>query len=389
MSSGGSSGGKPKARKENEKSQERLDGARESPTVAETTTSMASLNFNAFDQEDPVEILSRHFNGLVMEVIEATKNRDWAEMESTATRLLEEVALVEEQRQKLNNEEIKDTNTTYMKFSSILGNHQLVAYAALVQAKQFTQRYQECIDDAKTALELIDELETPNKLRHVVVLTCHGKSLECQYDDSRNRDLLKQAIADCESSWNLVEENEEVFGPSHPVRSDIVTVMLSVKVKLRLADVGFKRPLFTKKEIENLECSLRIGIYSDENHRCLACGSTNEDLLLCRGCSHAWFCNTSCQRSAWKKHKPNCYPKVRMVVFPDEVKDRLDRIATEDATKVCNVFNAGGGDYVVALCDPSTGHYFNALNDCRLYFQQSDSQELKSLRDRGLRRSIS
>ena len=38
--------------------------------------------------------------------------------------------------------------------------------------------------------------------------------------------------------------------------------------------------------------------------KCWACGTMNAK--KCSGCTVAYFCNSSCQRSAWKVHKTNC-----------------------------------------------------------------------------------
>ena len=40
--------------------------------------------------------------------------------------------------------------------------------------------------------------------------------------------------------------------------------------------------------------------------KCWTCGTFTSNAKVCSGCTVAYFCNSSCQRSAWKVHKANC-----------------------------------------------------------------------------------
>ncbi|KAL1621163.1 hypothetical protein SLS54_005658 [Diplodia seriata] len=41
---------------------------------------------------------------------------------------------------------------------------------------------------------------------------------------------------------------------------------------------------------------------------CSECGNGSDALLRCARCHKARYCNTECQKKAWKKHKPWCTP---------------------------------------------------------------------------------
>jgi len=51
---------------------------------------------------------------------------------------------------------------------------------------------------------------------------------------------------------------------------------------------------------------------------CDNCGKQEKDFgghQLCAGCEMAWYCNRSCQKKHWKKHKENCVKDQRSKVF--------------------------------------------------------------------------
>ena len=39
---------------------------------------------------------------------------------------------------------------------------------------------------------------------------------------------------------------------------------------------------------------------------CQYCGEQRNDLLQCAACGTVQYCNRTCQKSDWKKHKKNC-----------------------------------------------------------------------------------
>jgi hypothetical protein len=41
---------------------------------------------------------------------------------------------------------------------------------------------------------------------------------------------------------------------------------------------------------------------------CSLCGTAGRGLLRCSRCKSAWYCNASCQKRGWNKHKPDCKP---------------------------------------------------------------------------------
>ena len=41
---------------------------------------------------------------------------------------------------------------------------------------------------------------------------------------------------------------------------------------------------------------------------CHNCDARRSALLLCAGCGSAQYCDRTCQKSDWKKHKKNCKP---------------------------------------------------------------------------------
>jgi hypothetical protein len=40
--------------------------------------------------------------------------------------------------------------------------------------------------------------------------------------------------------------------------------------------------------------------------KCWSCGSFTTNAKKCSGCTVAYFCNSTCQRSGWRLHKANC-----------------------------------------------------------------------------------
>ena len=39
---------------------------------------------------------------------------------------------------------------------------------------------------------------------------------------------------------------------------------------------------------------------------CFTCGATQNNLMMCNGCKMVHFCNITCQRNGWKKHRKQC-----------------------------------------------------------------------------------
>ncbi|KAK0443909.1 uncharacterized protein EV420DRAFT_1014153 [Desarmillaria tabescens] len=40
--------------------------------------------------------------------------------------------------------------------------------------------------------------------------------------------------------------------------------------------------------------------------KCASCGAQSEHLQVCSACKRQYYCSRACQRSDWKRHKPNC-----------------------------------------------------------------------------------
>jgi len=46
---------------------------------------------------------------------------------------------------------------------------------------------------------------------------------------------------------------------------------------------------------------------------CDHCGAASTQLMTCTGCRHAAYCSKTCQKQAWKTHKPFCTKKVSVI----------------------------------------------------------------------------
>lgn len=351
-------------------------------SIVSVTTALGSFNMRASEADGIKKSFTRTYDRIVSLALEIRaaineEDKDWPLADATATALIDMVSKTAPLLRWTNKDKV---NT--------VGPQLLVAYSARAQAAAVPKkdRYRQGIQDSTIALEIIEALEGTGREvdeeERVVVLNTHAKCLEYQYDDERNLNVLSQATADYEKSWRVVEEHKDRFGQNDPNRDKVILGLLSVKVKERLANVGLVRPVFTKNERKDIERSLKLGAYRDDKHFCKQCGKNAEDLLLCGGCNEAWYCNRSCQRRAWKQHKRICRPQwERFATFlaPVEVKNEFDSIQGKDSKHVYAVFK-NADEYKVILCDPETGQYFDAVNDCRVFFKcESDLRDLAAI----------
>eukprot|EP00058_Branchiostoma_floridae_P009848 XP_002595336.1 hypothetical protein BRAFLDRAFT_87573 [Branchiostoma floridae] len=53
-------------------------------------------------------------------------------------------------------------------------------------------------------------------------------------------------------------------------------------------------------------------------HKCSTCSRVSRDAKRCSSCDKAWYCNQTCQKDDWKRHKPTC----------QETQDKIVRVAT-------------------------------------------------------------
>mmetsp|Transcript_18391 Transcript_18391/g.27750 ORF Transcript_18391/g.27750 Transcript_18391/m.27750 type:complete len:481 (+) Transcript_18391:70-1512(+) len=151
---------------------------------------------------------------------------------------------------------------------------------------------------------------------------------------------------------------------------------MTIRVKIQN---GVSRPYLTKDEYLDLMKENAYGIYSPSSQKCFHCGNT-EKLLLCSGCSNAWYCSKSCAAKEWKKdHKNRCGSKKHtgtMTMPASSLEIVLREIENIDVgpEKVnslgMSILNFGHRDFLVLCKDPSSGEIFDALTDETIEMQE-------------------
>ena len=161
--------------------------------------------------------------------------------------------------------------------------------------------------------------------------------------------------------------------------------ILRMTIRLKIQN-GVSRPYLTKDEYLDLMKENAYGIYSPSSQKCFHCGKTGR-LLLCSGCSNAWYCGKSCAAKAWKiEHKHVCGSKKYAGTMKMHA-NSLQRILREiegkydDNDKDAGRLNAnslgmsilsmpGDRDFLVLCKDPSSGEIFDALTDETIEIQE-------------------
>merc|ERR1712010_442769 len=101
-------------------------------------------------------------------------------------------------------------------------------------------------------------------------------------------------------------------GTRHPAGDGIPTHLIDrYQCRLRLhyilvAFSRFNRIVHATPGTEDTKVAAALSIYSPPPPSCFTCGAIRDDLLKCNGCLSAYFCNASCQKAGWKRHKSHC-----------------------------------------------------------------------------------
>eukprot|EP00172_Hildenbrandia_rubra_P003081 Plantae.Rhodophyta-Hildenbrandia_rubra.ctg45042.p1 GENE.Plantae.Rhodophyta-Hildenbrandia_rubra.ctg45042~~Plantae.Rhodophyta-Hildenbrandia_rubra.ctg45042.p1 ORF type:complete len:322 (+),score=48.89 Plantae.Rhodophyta-Hildenbrandia_rubra.ctg45042:282-1247(+) len=92
-----------------------------------------------------------------------------------------------------------------------------------------------------------------------------------------------------------------------PREDDGAGVMVELYRVLGMLNKDKPRPHYTKEEIAEISCTLKIHDYSTKKRKCYQCLDCEADLKGCGRCKVAWYCGISCQRTDWKRHKTECH----------------------------------------------------------------------------------
>ncbi|KAK1737532.1 hypothetical protein QTG54_011818 [Skeletonema marinoi] len=154
--------------------------------------------------------------------------------------------------------------------------------------------------------------------------------------------------------------------------------ILRMTIRIKIQN-GVSRPYLTKEEYLDLMKENAYGIYSPSSQKCFHCGNT-EKLLLCCGCSNAWYCSKSCATKEWKiDHKRRCGSKRytgTVTMTASCLQEVLDEIESKDVgpetvnSLGMSILNFGDRDFLVLCKDPSSGEIFDALTDETIEMQE-------------------
>lgn len=170
--------------------------------------------------------------------------------------------------------------------------------------------------------------------------------------------------------------------PNVPLMDDVNlwphTIMrMTIKVKMQNG-----RPYLTKDEYLDLMKENAYGIYSPSSQKCFNCDETI-NLLLCAGCSNAWYCGKSCAKKDWKtEHKHRCrskkysgtytLPAPFFQEFLKEIESKDGKGMTDNKNSMgMSIIHLGDDrDFLVLCKDPISGEIFDAPTDEASEFQE-------------------
>jgi len=234
---------------------------------------------------------------------------------------------------------------------------------------------------ANEALSLLPTLqrgEVPH-YDEVIVRTSRALATYCMKDFEAALVEYRVCIAAIrllhhEGRIDISDANEKLMNRVNLWPHTILRMTIRVKIQN-----GVSRPYLTKEEYLDLMKENAYGIYSPSSQKCFHCGNT-EKLLLCSGCSNAWYCSKSCATKEWKKdHKNRCGSKKytgTMTMHASSLELLRSEIENIDVgpetvnSLGMSILNFGDRDFLVLCKDPSSGEIFDALTDETIEMQE-------------------
>lgn len=172
-----------------------------------------------------------------------------------------------------------------------------------------------------------------------------------------------------EGRLDMSDPNNKLMGMVNVWPHTLMRMTIQIKIQN-----GVSRPYLTKDEYLDLMKENAYGIYSHSSQKCFNCGKT-ENLLLCSGCSNAWYCGKSCATKAWKaEHKHRCGSKrysgtltIPASFFPTVLGEIESKVVHSMGM---SILNFGDRDFLVLCKDPCSGEIFDALTDETIEIQE-------------------
>lgn len=340
--------------------------------MAETIKDMESMTKMESDEEDDYGLAehSSRWKKMIAEIIDAGKKKDWSMAETKSTELIDDIAHVDNEF-RMQVEELVDKPGRV-----ILIPEELTAYFSRAQARTATGNLQGAVDDCTETLIMMEAMDEPkNGKNRVLALQIRGKALQKLFQTTKNPQHLEGAIQDCRACWVVIQAGRHEWNETDDsIPREVAQNLLLLLVRKRLMSGAIARPLYTTKEIRTIEQELGLGMFSEQDYRCFECGTVSDTLQRCGGCNKAWFCDTACQRKAWKSghNKKDCAKKAKrgFVFAPDESRADIEKTFLND---VVDSFVRDDGQPSVIVRDPDTGRYFDPLSDANIYFFPSES----------------
>jgi hypothetical protein len=170
---------------------------------------------------------------------------------------------------------------------------------------------------------------------------------------------------------DMSDPNDKLMGTVNIWPHTFMRMTIQIKIQN-----GVSRPYLTKDEYLDLMKENAYGIYSPSSQKCFNCGKT-KNLLLCSGCSNAWYCGKNCAAKAWKAdHKHRCGSKKysgTLTMPASSIQLVLDEIESKDGVRCSmdmSIMNFGDRDFLVLCKDASSGEIFDALTDETIEIQE-------------------
>ena len=156
-----------------------------------------------------------------------------------------------------------------------------------------------------------------------------------------------------------------------PIAADCVKQLL---VAMALSKLGTPRPHYTLAERIKTYKELGLRWYSPGEFICHTCGVTTPDLRKCAKCSIVFYCSPQCQRMDWKKHKPDCLPRIRCTLLAEEERDDILADLLRDGYSITS--NHRGPSVMVR--DPHTHEIYCSLTDQICAFPDTYNDAMQS-----------
>jgi hypothetical protein len=143
--------------------------------------------------------------------------------------------------------------------------------------------------------------------------------------------------------------------------------------------IAAQRPVFDKRERDQLFLECRVAEFSDARYMCHACtaiASSTVTLTRCAGCRMVWFCSDNCQATSWSKsHKAECSSLWTLLArtsrsflasFKGYVEDTIER-------QGFIMLPPSSMGILVAFKDMDTGVIFDGISNEDIIFVEDDA----------------